>query len=201
LTVNLWSNQMKKKISELSPEEQEKLRTYNREQKQKSRAKQKAALYVPTADEAADAFAIDFPEREKELSAYIKQFSNKVVEELGRTLGSPQKDRLGNVVGWDNDEEFTADRVARCLLGLKKNWVQKVRDPEGELVAGSYFADSFGSVVESVHRHGLKNSETFRLLYRELLEMLARRYGSQQTGDVAIIRAELAGEYPTPGSH
>jgi hypothetical protein len=66
---------MKKKISELSPEEQVKLRAYNREQKQKSRSNQKAALYVPTADEAADAFAIDFPEREKELSAYAKQFS------------------------------------------------------------------------------------------------------------------------------
>jgi hypothetical protein len=191
---------MRKRIADLSPEEQENIRTYNREQKAKSRANQKAAAYIPTANEAADRFAIDFPEREKELSAYVKQFSNKVVEELGRKLGSPQKDPLGNVVGWDHDEEFTVDRVARTLLALKKNWIQKVRHPEGDMVSGSYFADSFGSVVESAHRRGLKNSETFRLLYRELLEILDKRYGRQQTGDATIIRAELAGEYPTPGS-
>jgi hypothetical protein len=189
---------MKKKISELSPEEQEKVRAYNREQKAKSRANQKAAAYIPTANEAADRFAIDFPEREKELNAYVEQFSNKVVEELGRNLGSPQKDPSGNVVGWDHDEEFTVDRIARCLLGLKKNWIQKVRCPEGELVAGLYFADSSGSVVESAHRHGLKMSQTFNLLYRELLEMLDRHYGCQQTQDAATIRAELAGTYVLP---
>ena len=189
---------MKKRIADLPPEEQERVRKYNREQKQKSRAKQKADAYIPTADEAADAFSIDFPEREKELSAYVKLFSNKVVEELGRELGAPQKDRLGNVVGWDHDEEFTVDRVARCLLGLKNNWIQKVRCPEGELVAGSYFADSSGGIVESAHRHGLKNSETFRLLYRELLEILDKRYGSQQTQDATTIRGELAGTYALP---
>jgi hypothetical protein len=189
---------MKKKISELSPEEQVKLRAYNREQKQKSRSNQKAALYVPTADEAADAFAIDFPEREKELSAYAKQFSNKVAEELGRDLGSPQKDPLGNVLGRDHDEEFTVDRVARCLLGLKKNWVQEVRDPDGELVAGRYFADSSGSMVESAHRYNLKQSQTFSQLYTELLGILDKRYGRQQTKDAAIIREELAEMYVLP---
>jgi hypothetical protein len=189
---------MKKRIADLSPEEQERVRKYNREQKQKSRANQKAALYVPTPDEAAVAFAIDFPEREMELSAYVNQFSNKVVEELGRKLGSPKKDPSGNVVGWDHDEEFTVDRVARCLLALKKNWIQKVRHPEGDMVAGSYFADSFGSVVESAHRHNLKQSQTFSQLYTEILGILEKRYGYQQTKDAAIIRAELAGTYVLP---
>src|ERR1700674_798836 len=189
---------MKKKISELSPEEQVQLRAYNREQKQKSRANQKAALYVPTADEAADRFAIDFPEREKELSAYAKQFSNKVAEELGRKFGGPQKDPLGNVVRWDHDEEFTVDRVARCLLGLKKNWVQEVRDPDGELVSGLYFADASGTIVESAHHHNLNQSQTFSQLYTEFLGILDRRYGRQQTKDAAIIRAELAGTYVLP---
>src|ERR1700680_4668610 len=133
-----------------------------------------------------------------ELNAYVNQFSNKVVEELGRKLGSPKKDPSGNVVGWDHDEEFTVDRVARCLLALKKNWIQKVRHPEGDMVAGSYFADSFGSVVESAHRRGLRKSQSFNLLYRGLLEILDKRYGSQQTQDAAIIRAELAGTYVLP---
>ena len=44
-----------------------------------------------------------------------------------------------------------------------------------------YFADSFGSVVESAHRHDLRKSQTFNF-YRELLEMLDRRCGRQQTG-------------------
>src|ERR1700686_359837 len=115
---------MKKKISELSPEEQERVRKYNREQKQKSRANQQAQAYIPTADEAADGFAIDYPDRAKELIAYVKQFSYKVVEELGRKLGSVQRDPLGNAVGWDHSEEFTVDWVARTLLGLKNNWIQ-----------------------------------------------------------------------------
>src|SRR6267143_4782123 len=110
---------MKKRIAEHSPEEQERIRKYNREQKQKSREAQKAARYIPTADEVFDAFPVELPERTKQLSEYAEQFSNKVVEELRRELGSPHKDPLGNVVGYDHSEEFVVDRVARCLLSLK----------------------------------------------------------------------------------
>jgi len=190
---------MKKRIAEHSPEEQERIRKYNREQKQKSREAQKAARYVPTADEVSDAFAIKFPEQVKALNAYVKEFSNKVVTELGRDLGSPQKDLLGNVVGYDHDEQFTVDRVARCLLSLKQGWGQKVQ--EGELVAGQYFSDSSGTMVESANRHILKNSPTFNTAYFELLKMLDKRYGREQTNDAAVVRAELAGTYvlpPTP---
>src|SRR5258706_10721363 len=125
---------MKKRIADMSPEEQETVRSYNRAQKQKSRENQKTARYIPAADEVFDAFPVEFPEREKELDVYVKQFSNKVVEELGRGLGGPRKGPLGNAVGWDLDEEFTVDRVARILLGLKKGWVQNVENPEGEVV-------------------------------------------------------------------
>ncbi len=184
---------MKKRIADLSPEEQETVRAYNREQKQKSRAAQKAARYIPTADEVFDAFPVEFPERTKQLSEYAEQFSNKVVEELRRELGSAQKDPLGNVVGYDHSEEFVVDRVARCLLSLKKGWVQKVQ--EGELVSGLYFPESSGSVVEAAHRYGLKHSQTFSQLYFELLKTLDKRYQHEQTEDAAIIRAELAGEY------
>jgi hypothetical protein len=189
---------MKKRIADLTPEEQQKVRAYNREQKQKSREKQKADASVPAASEASDTFAIDFTERRNTLTSYVKEFQAKVVEELGRGLGAPQRGSSGNVTGWDNDEEFTIDRVARCLLGLKNNWVQKVSDPVGELVAGMYFADAASSMIESANRHGLKQSHTFSQLYVELLKMLDRRYGHEQTDDAQIIKAELAGEYVLP---
>jgi hypothetical protein len=182
---------MKKRIADLPPEEQEKVRAYNRAQKAKSRAAQKAARYVPTADEAADSFAADHPERVKDLDAYVKEFTANVTAELGRGLGQPQIDPSGNVIGFDHDEEFTVERVARCLLGLKHGWVQRVREPDGELVSGRYFADASGIIVESANRHGLTNSRSFNLLYRELLGILDQRYGHQQTEDSAVVRAEL----------
>ena len=185
---------MKKRISELPLEEQERIRKYNREQKQKSREKQKTESYNPSADEWTDSFAIDFPERAKELRAYAKAFAAKVMEELGgRKLGCAQKDLSGNVTGWDNDEEFTVNRVAWLSLSLKNNWIQKVQ--EGELFGGLYFADCSGSMVESANRHSLKNSPTFNTAYIELLKMLDKRYGCEQTKDAAIIQAELAGTY------
>jgi hypothetical protein len=189
---------MKKKIADLSPEAQEKVRAYNREQKAKSRAAQKVACHDPTVREAADSFAADHPERARELDAFVKHFAANVTEDLGRQLGSFHKDSTGHVVGWNHDEEFTVDRVARILLGLKKAWVQEVQSPDGELVSGMYFADVSGSLVESVHRHGLKKSPTFAAMYRELLEMLDKRYGRQPTHDAAIVKAELAGEYVLP---
>ena len=132
------------------------------------------------------------------MNAYAKEFSNKVKEELGRELGEPQRDSAGNVIGWDYDEEFTIDRVACTLLGLKRNWVHEVRDPNGEMVSGSYFIDdcSFASdLIESAHRHDLKRSPVFAMLFRELLEMLDKRYGRQRTQDAAVIRAALDGTY------
>jgi hypothetical protein len=184
---------MKKKITDLTPEEREAQRDKWREEKRHERQEKHRAAYIPTAEEWADEFAAT--ERAKTLDAYVKQFSSKVVEELGRELGGPHKDSMGNVVGYDYDEEFTVDRVARTLLGLKKNWVHEVRSPDGEMVAGLYFADSFGGVVESAHRHGLKQSPVFAASFRDLLEMLNKRYGSQHTDDATAVRAELAGTY------
>jgi hypothetical protein len=181
------------RIADMTPEEQEAQREKWRQEKQAERAEKKRQAYVPTADEWADEFAAT--EHAKILDAHVKEFSNKVVGELGRNLGGPQKDSIGNVVGYDYDEEFTVDCVARTLLGLKKNWVQEVRSPDGEIIAGLYFADSLGNVVESAHRHGLKKSQTFSLLYRELLEILDKRYGHESTYDARAIKAELAGEY------
>ena len=115
----------------------------------------------------------------------MKDFTTKVSVELGRELRN---------VG----EEFVIDRVARCLLGLKRGWVQVVTQPDGDLVSGSYFADVSGDIVESAHWHGLKESPAFVELYTELLKLVDRRYGNQPTEDAAIVKAELAGTYLPP---
>jgi hypothetical protein len=176
---------MKKRIADLPPEDREKVRAYNRELKAKSRAKQKAVRHVPTADEAADNFAADHFERLKELDQYVKDFAAKVSKEL---------DRASRGI----DEEYVIDRVVRCLIGLKNGWVQEVTQPDGEIVSGAYFADACGDMVQSANRHGLKQSPAFLELYTDLLILVDRRYGHQQTEDAAIVKAELAGRYELP---
>ena len=47
------------KSNEMTPEQIEAKRKYDREAKRKSRAAQRAARYVPTANEAADSFTAD----------------------------------------------------------------------------------------------------------------------------------------------
>lgn len=182
---------MKKKISELTPEEQENIRAYNRENKRKSREKQRAAQ-TPSAEEWTGNFAGNFPEQDKELNAYVRQIKEKVVEELGRGLGSYA-------------ETDTVDQVARTLFSLKKNsdpWVRQVHSPNGIIVGGLYFPEALGSgLVSSAHKLGLKKSPTFTALYLELLRILDNKFGHIRVGDayelgcVADIKAELAGTY------
>jgi hypothetical protein len=186
------------RIADMTPEEQEAQREKWRQEKQAERAEKKRQAYVPTAEEWRDEFAATA--HYKTLNAYIKEFSNKVVEELGKNVGSVRvKTGPGAYDYYVEDGTYTLDRVGCALLGLKRNWVKQVSDPNGELIAGSYFADpdcSFASdVIESAHRHGLKQSATFATAFRELLEMLNKRYGSQRTEGAAAIRAELAGTY------
>jgi hypothetical protein len=186
--------QMKKKISELTPEEQGKIRAYNRENKRKSREKERAAQTL-SAEEWTWNFADNFPEQHKELNAYVRQIEEKVVEELGRGLGTCA-------------ETYTVDRVARTLFSLKRNsdpWVRQVHSPNGIIVGGSYFPEALGSdLISSAHKLGLKKSPTFTALYIELLRILDKKFGHIRTGDAfelgcaADIKAELAGTYVLP---
>ena len=190
---------MKKRISDLSSEEQQAQRDKWRKEKQDERAEKKRAAYIPTASEWADEFAAT--EQGKALKAYVNEFSNTVVKELGRQFGGPQKDSAGNVVGWDYDEEFTVGTVGATLLGLKRNWSKTVCDPNGEMIAGSFMDDcNFASdLIESAHRHGLKQSTTFATTFHELLGLLNKRYGPHSRDGVDV-RAELAGTYVPPQS-
>ena len=167
------------KIADLPADEQEKRRTHNREAKQRSREKQKAAE-TPTAEEWMWDWAARFPERYRELNEYTKNCATAVSEELGRTLGP---------------ESETVDRVAWTLLGFKKNLVQTVSDPKGEIIGGLFFADVIGSeIVGTAHRYGLKKSPTFDALFRELLQILDKRYGHEETKHSHAIKQEL-GEF------
>jgi len=187
----------KKKISEMTPEEQaEQRRVWAEDQAQRREEKRKAA-YIPTAEEWRDEFAAT--EHHKTLNLHVKQFSAKVEEELGHNVGNVRvKTGYGLYDYFDDDGDYTVDRVARTLLGLKKNWVQEVRDPNGEQVSGAYFMDdcSFASsVIESVYRHDLKQSPIFAASLRELLELLNKRYARLRDQQTAVVRTELAGNY------
>jgi len=178
---------MKKRIVDLSPEEQDKVRAYNREQKQKSREKQRAAVHIPTANEWFDSFPVRFPEESASLDAHCKHILKTIQEELPDFPKEYQA---------NSEAECVVDLVARTLFALKKNWVHEVHSPEGLLVGGMYFPDALGSViVDAAHRYGLERSQTFAGLYRELLEILDKRYGHENTYDARAIKAELASEY------
>jgi hypothetical protein len=177
------------KLKEMTPEQR---REYNREQKAKSRAAKKEAernAQVPTADQAAESFRAEYPERVKELDSYVQEFASKVSEELGRPLETIA-------------EYFVIDRVPRCLLGLKRGWVQRVQIGAvvGELVGGMYFADACGDMVEDANRFGLRKSPTFDSAYIELLELVVKRYGKiiPVSFDIQAARAELDGKYKLP---
>src|SRR6266404_9751198 len=76
----------KKRISEMTPEEQaEQRRIWAEDQAQRREEKRKAA-YIPTAEEWRDEFAAT--EHHKTLNVHVKQFLAKVEEELGHKVGS-----------------------------------------------------------------------------------------------------------------
>src|SRR5260370_13283676 len=127
----------KTKVADMTPEEQEAQREKWRLEKQAEREEKYKAEFVPTANKWIDQFDAEFPEQAKTLAAYVKEFSSKVAEELGRQLGDL------------DDDGYTLDRVARTLLGLKKSWVKEVLSPNGEIVARMYFPDSVRSDVQS----------------------------------------------------
>jgi hypothetical protein len=95
-------------------------------------------------------------------------------------------------------------KVAWTLFAFKKNWVQQVLDPRGELVGGGLFADVIGSdICSDTHEFSLENSQTFSTLYRELLKILDQRYGGNTLSEDPVerraalaIKQEIAGTYP-----
>jgi hypothetical protein len=145
------------------------------------------AQVVPSAAEWSDDFRAKHPEQAEKAKEYVKSFEAKVEEELQRSISS-------------DEERYTIDLVGRTLIGLQKGWVRKVTDPSGDLVLGSYFPEAVGSdILHGTYKYGLKKSETFLKAYQELLEILDRRYGKENTQHARDIKLELSGNYiPKP---
>jgi hypothetical protein len=180
------------RISEMTPEQQAARREYNREQKRKSRANQKAAAYTPTADEWCDEFSAS--EQYNELDSHTKRFVKVVAEELGREIKDPRFP-----LGYITPEADIVEQVAWVLHSFRKNLIQRVDDPVGEIFGGMFFADSIGSnVVAGTHKLNLEQSSTYSITCRELLVLLDRRYGQNGDTNSIAVKAELSGEYTLP---
>lgn len=149
-----------KRMNELTPEEQEARRKYNRERKQQSREKQKAAA-TPTSDEWRDQF-YGSPQCE-EVRLYAQRQYKQIAQELCVESGHPAR--------------YEIDAVLWTLYGFKKNFVREVVEPRGIKVCFLY-PDVIGSqIVAATHRHELEKSGTYSAAYRELLHVLDKRYG------------------------
>lgn len=168
-------------------------RQIDREQKRKLRAEQRLA-YIPTADEWCDEFA-ESPAY-KELRTATLQFRNTVAKELGYE-DKDERYPLGE------PEAEATYRTMWTLLSFRKNLIKTVRNPEGEVFGGLFFADVIGAdLVHVVHERGFTRSQTFREAYFELLRLLDKRYGnnsadlnSYEGRSAAAVSDELAGNY------
>jgi hypothetical protein len=86
-------------------------------------------------------------------------------------------------------------QVAWTLFAFERNWVQQVHSPGGELVGGTFYADSLGAdIVTAALHYGLLNSATFAGLFGELLQILDNRYGHEETKHSHAVKQEL-GEF------
>jgi len=168
------------RIAELPLDEQNRIRQYNREAKKRSREKQKQAQ-MPSYDEAFDNFP---PEHTNALRQHVKEVATAVKSELGvEGLGGYQDNQAA---------ESAIHQLAWTLFAFKRNLVQQVHSPPGELVGGTYYADSLGAdIVTSAHRYSLLNSATFAALFNELLPILHQRYGDEDTKHSRAVREEL----------
>jgi len=168
---------MQKRISELTPEEQEARRAYNRFAQRRSREKQKAAE-IPTADEWTWDWRSRFPEQYDDLNSYTKEFVQTIAEELGQEPNQLPLEQIG--------------QVAWVLHSFEKRLIQTVLDPNGEIFGGSLYADSIGKyVVDATAKFNLTKSATFLAAFRKLLQLLNDRYGKNMDQHAQAVKQAL----------
>jgi hypothetical protein len=176
------------KLSDMTPEQQEQKRQYDREAKQRSRAKVRAEhmrCMIPLARN----YKIP-EEQQKKLSQYSHAVAQTVAADLG----------LEKLPGTD---EYIVDAVACVLCGLENNFTQIVHDPCGMLVGGWYPDAAASEAVEYVHRSpGLLRSQTFQDFYRNFLQAVlkwSRKHEQYSTANfIQDLKAEIAGTYTLP---
>ena len=169
---------MQKRISELTPQEQEERRRYNRFAKQRSREKQQASE-IPTYDEWTWDWRSRFPEQYNELNSYTKVFVQTVAEELGQ---EPNKLPLEQI-----------EQIAWVLRSFEKRLIQTVFDPNGEIFGGLLYADSIGTyVVAATAKFNLAKSATFLAAFKKLLQLLNDRYTTNTDQHAQAVKQALA---------
>ena len=172
------------RISEMTSEEQDRVRKYNREAKKRERDRDRQ-------DKEKSASLYELPEaQQKALRKHAQDTANTITADFGlEKLPRP--------------DGYIVDGVASVLCGLEKNFTQKVHNPPGILVGG-YFPDAMASeAIEHVHRFPhLLNSVTFATLYDKFLQAVVK--WSKKADDYATpefvqdVKAELAGTYVLP---
>jgi hypothetical protein len=169
---------MQKRISELTPEQQEQQRARWREAQSKSRAGKKVAE-TPTYDEWSWEFHIRFPEQFDNLNSYTKDFVKTVAEELAREPNELPVEQIA--------------QVAWVLRSFEKRLIQTVLDPNGEIFGGLLYADSIGKyVVAAAAKFNLTKSLTFLTAFKELLRLLNDRYGTNTDQHAQAVKQALS---------
>ena len=175
-------------MSEMNEQQREEKMKYDREAKQRSRAKQKderLRSMVPLARN----YKIP-EEQQKKLSQRSRTVAKIVAADLG----------LEKLSGPDG---YIVDAVACVLFGLENNFTQIVYQPNGMLVGG-WFPDAAASeAIEHVHRHpSLLQSTTFADLYRKFLDAVVKWSKKNEQCStpefIQEVQAEIAGEYVLP---
>src|SRR6267378_4187660 len=173
---------------EMTPEQQEQKRQYDREAKQRSRAKEKAERLRSMVPLARN-YKIP-EEQQKKLSQHSRDITKAVQADLN----------LEKLPGTD---EYIVGAVACVLFGLEHQFTQIVHDPCGMLVGG-WFPDAAASeAIEHVHRFpSLLQSTTFADLYSKFLQAVVKWSKKNEQCStpefIQEVQAEIAGEYVLP---
>jgi len=177
------------KLSEMTPEQQERVRKYNREAKKRERDRDRQEK-----EKSAIPNARDYTMPEVQQNA-LRKHAQDVAKTITADLGLQKLPR---------QDGYIVDGVACVLFGLETGITQKVYEPFGMLVGGYYFPDAIASeTIEHIYRFPhLLQSATFADLYDRFLQAVVR--WSKKADDYATpefvqdVKAELAGTYVLP---
>jgi hypothetical protein len=171
------------KLSEMSIEQR---REYNKKIKSQSRERQ----------------------RQEQLTKQIPNFDDyQMPESQQRRLSDHTEAVLKSIrleTAVTDRDEWIIDSVARVLFGLENDVKQKVNDPSGLLVGGSFPDAAWSIAIEHVHRFpAILKSTTFADLYQKFLGQVLKwnnqthaAYSAPEL--VEVLKAEIAGTYVLP---
>ena len=173
------------KLKEMTPEQQEAKRKYDREAKRRQRDRQKQdkeRLNIPNARD----YVMPEPQQ-KQLDEYTRSVMTAVAADL-------------NLEKLTDPDEYIITGVSCVLFGMDHQFTQVVDNPSGMLVGG-WFPDATASeAIKHGHRFpSLLRSSTFSDLYWKLLHAVVKwskeneQYATREF--IQEVEAEIAGAY------